>query len=83
MSVQRQNGSSINFIDPQKKKITIIREQYHADVDESTVQQTDHELDENGNIFFTLDIAKNESSFSLKVNGKFMHDEIRVLLNRF
>lgn len=67
VSVQKHNGSSIIFTDPQKKKITIIREQFFADVDESNVQETVHELDENGSIFITFDIAKNESSFSLKV----------------
>lgn len=57
----------VRFVDPNKKKITIIREQFYADVDESTKQETIFDLDENGDVFTTFDIAKNESSFSLKV----------------
>lgn len=45
----------------------VIREQYHSDVDESTKTETEYELDNGGDAFFTLDVAKNESSFSLKV----------------
>lgn len=45
----------------------MIREQYYADVDESTKTETEHDLDDGGDAFFTLDVAKNESSFSLKV----------------
>lgn len=65
--VRKQDGGHIAFNDPNKKKITLIREQFHADVDESTKTETVHELDNDGNLFLTLDIAKNESSFSLKV----------------
>lgn len=70
VSVRKHNGTLNNLIvDPLKKKITLIREQFYADVDESTVQETDYDLDDNGEIFTTLIIAKNESSFSLKVNS--------------
>lgn len=67
ISVEKHDGSAITFLDPSKKKIKVIREQFYADVDDSTVTETEHELDDNGDAFFTLDIAKNESSFSLKV----------------
>lgn len=68
VSVRKHNGTLNSFVDPLKKKITVIREQFYADIDETTVQETEHDLDENGDMFTTLIIAKNESSFSLKVN---------------
>lgn len=66
--VRKQNGSLINFVEPQNNTITLVREQFYADVDESTISETTHDLDENGHCFLSLDVAKNESSFSLKVN---------------
>lgn len=67
ISVRKQNGSLVNLIDPQKKTITVVRERFYADVDESSIAETTHELDENGNCFLSIDVARNESSFSLKV----------------
>lgn len=67
ISVRKQDGSCVTFIDPSKKKITFIREQFYTNVDESTKTETVHDLDDDGNLFLTLDIAKNESSFSVKV----------------
>lgn len=56
--------------------MTVIREQFHTNVDESTKTEAVHDLDDDGNLFVTLDIAKNESSFSIKV---FIH-QILVFL---
>lgn len=56
--------------------MTVIREQFHTNVDESTKTEAVHDLDDDGNLFVTLDIEKNESSFSIKV---FIH---RILVFR-
>lgn len=77
ISVRKQDGSCVTFTDPNKKKITFIREQFYTNVDESTKTETVHDLDDDGNLFLTLDIAKNESSFSVKV---FDH---QILANSF
>lgn len=80
--MRNQNNSSVNFSDPQKKSITLVREQFYADVDESTTSETAHDLDENGRCFLSLDVAKNESSFSLKVsrqsNLKWVHRKLKI-----
>lgn len=73
ISVRKQNSSLVNFVDPQKKTITLVREQFYADVDESTKSETTYDLDENGKCFLSLDVAKNESSFSLKVSQTVAH----------
>lgn len=74
--VRSQTGSSVNFADSQKKTITLVREQFYANVDESTTTETTHDLDENGHCYLTLDVAKNESSFSLKVD----HSQLAISL---
>ncbi|XP_031622614.1 CD109 antigen-like, partial [Contarinia nasturtii] len=67
ISVRKADGTVLKFIDPNKKKITVIRERFYTNVDESTTDESVHELDETGDAYFAMDVEKNESSFSIKV----------------
>lgn len=73
--VRKRNGSLVNFVDAQRKTITLVREQYFDDTDSSTISETVHDLDEKCNCLISLNVAKNEASFSLKVI--FLVDSIR------
>lgn len=67
----------INSIGPQKKKITIVKQQFINNqpsamtpaftISSSPIEEMVFELDENGNAGFDLNIGKNENSFTLKV----------------
>lgn len=81
IKVRRRDGKHILFNDLEKKKITLIRERFHVNVIESSKTETVHELDDNGNLSLSLDIAENELSFSLKVvKHTISHHEILNIL---
>lgn len=65
--MRKHNGSSIEFSDASNKRITIIRTQYFDNTNETNVQETVYDLDENGKVKMNVEIAKNESGFHLKV----------------
>lgn len=65
--MRKQNGLVPNFDDQGKRKITVIREQFFDGKKRSTKTTNDHQLNENGDVAVSLDIAKDESRFSLQV----------------
>lgn len=70
MSVRKQNGSSIDFSDPKRNKITITKTQYFEKTDKTNVLEKIYDLDENGKATMTVEIADNECSFYLKVQTR-------------
>lgn len=67
ISVRRINGSALKFTDENDKKITVTREQFYDGKKRGIENESVHELNEKGDAVLMLDIAKNESKFSLKV----------------
>lgn len=65
--MRKQNGLVPNFDDRYKRKIIVIREQFFDEKKRSTKTTADHQLNKNGDVVVSLDIAKDESSFSLQV----------------
>lgn len=64
--VRKNDGSVITFRNQSERKITVIRNRYY-DNGGSSEDISEHELDENSDVFFTLNVASNEKKFSLKV----------------
>lgn len=67
ISVQNHDGSRLLIKDPKMKKVSVLIERFHADVDGSTKSEDVHELNDDGDLLLQHKIAKNESSFSLKI----------------
>lgn len=66
--MRKHDGSKVDFADPNDKKLTVFREQFHDESEQkSTKTEAVYDLNENGDAVFKLDIDKNESWFSLKV----------------
>lgn len=65
--MRKHNGSVPSFDDPSKQQITVLREQFHENENQSIKSQAVYRLNRNGDAAFTLDIAENETKFSLKV----------------
>lgn len=65
----RNHDGSV-FVDPNNKNLTVIREQLLDKNEKSTKTESVHELNENGDAVFTLNIAKDESRFSVTVMNK-------------
>lgn len=58
-----------SFVDPSKRNITVIRQQFFDESPERAARKSRliHRLNDNGDVILALDIAKNESKFSLLV----------------
>lgn len=67
ISVRKPIGSTPSLDDPSKKQITVVREQFYENSQRSTTHQAVHQLNQNGDVVITLDIAQNEAKFSLTV----------------
>lgn len=67
----RNHDGSV-FVDPNDKNVTVIREQLLDKNEKSTKTESVHELNENGDAVFTLNIAKDESRFSVTVMKQFV-----------
>lgn len=78
MTVRRWDGSMINFVDPQKKTITIIRVIHRSTL---ALEETIYDIDENGVARIDLNIGNNEDSFTLKVSLKSVRKNILFEIN--
>ncbi|XP_055314135.1 CD109 antigen-like [Sitodiplosis mosellana] len=72
ISVRKQNGIVPSFVDPSKRDISVIRQQFYDEKLESTKSNTRksrlvHQLNDNGDVTLALDIDEHESKFSLLV----------------
>ncbi|XP_031637598.1 pregnancy zone protein-like, partial [Contarinia nasturtii] len=73
ISVRKNNGTTLTFLDPKKKKIKVFIE--HIQIHEfplntlwnKNIIESIYELDESGDANFTVDVGKNDIEFSLKV----------------
>lgn len=66
----------MNFINPERRKITIIRGDFTQIVSKSDKNEMTYELDQNCDAHFTMDIGKEATGFSLK--SKYMNEESEV-----
>lgn len=74
VSVRKRNGCPMSFLEPSKKKLTIITEEFHSHTNEGcrgsgagNASKEIYDLNEDGNITFQLDIPNNVVGISLMV----------------
>lgn len=67
--MRKNSGLVPSFVDPSKRNITVIREQFYGGKTTSKKSKTIYRLNDDGNIVLNLDIAENESEFKLWVRA--------------